>query len=271
MKKHISKIALLAFVCFALVGCQKENVDDDGVGAFTLGEDASIANELIEEAAEEAANKLEPDASNTAVDECPTVTFAQEKGTYPNTVTIDFGDGCEDKNGRIRTGRIIVEVSDYWKNEGAVREVRMEDMYVDGMAIEGTRKHTNLGQNEEGLYQFSVEIDKSKVSTEEDRSVSMSVDHLAVMLEGYDTDEREDDVFSVTGTSSGVNHRGHAFSAEVIEPLIRKKSCKWFVEGVEQITIEGKDIITMDFGDGECDEFAEIDGPKGTKTIKLRR
>ncbi len=269
MKNHISKTAILAMVCFLSVACQREIPEDATEAAFLAGEEAGWAGELFESAENEAANKTETNTSNTAIDECAAVTWAQPKGTWPNVITIDFGDGCEDRHGRIRKGKIIVEVSDYWKNSGAVRKITTDNLSIDEVEIEGTRTISNLGLNENGRYEFEIVMTGSRVKAG-DKTVSMEINHLAVMTEGYSTEETEDDVFSVTGTGSGINHRGNSFTSEITEPLIRKRSCPWFVSGVTEIT-SGKRSHTLDFGDGSCDEFAIITGPRGSKTIELRR
>ena len=43
--------------------------------------------------------------------DCPEVTHSADPGTFPQTITIDYGDECEDRHGRIKSGLIVIEIS----------------------------------------------------------------------------------------------------------------------------------------------------------------
>jgi len=49
--------------------------------------------------------------------------------------------------------------------------------------------------------------------------------------------------------------------------LIKKGDCKWYNSGILQITPSKGDIITIDFGNGTCDNKASM--TVGTKTTEI--
>ena len=62
-----------------------------------------------------------------------------------------------------------------------------------------------------------------------------------------------------------------SFSSLIIEPLLKKRNCRWIVSGVKQITTEAG-TYTIDYGDGVCNPFAIVTTPDGeTKEIHLFR
>jgi hypothetical protein len=66
-----------------------------------------------------------------------------------------------------------------------------------------------------------------------------------------------DDIFSITGGGRGENSRGKSWGHEVIEPLIKKFTCRWISKGVLRIRFNNTNGL-LNFGDGRCDNKAEL-------------
>jgi hypothetical protein len=95
--------------------------------------------------------------------------------------------------------------------------------------------------------------------------------HTSTLIEGGNTPTHWDNVWSTTGNSSGVNRNGVAYTSTIIEPLIKKATCRWISEGKIEVTRDGN-TSSLDFGDGSCDRFATLTTANGdTFTIRLRR
>ena len=78
-------------------------------------------------------------------------------------------------------------------------------------------------------------------------------------------------MWSTTGNTTGVNRNGVAVTSTILEPLIKKASCRWISDGLIQFTRDDK-TSTLDFGDGSCDRFGTLTTANGnTFTIRLRR
>ena len=67
---------------------------------------------------------------------CAIVTVTSTKGTFPKTITVDFGTGCTDKRGVTRKGKIIITVTNKHLVPSATITVVHDNFYVDGKKVE---------------------------------------------------------------------------------------------------------------------------------------
>lgn len=76
------------------------------------------------------------------------------------------------------------------------------------------------------------------------------------------TTDETDDVYQFTGSSSGVNREGRAYTVAVTTPLEKPHNWKWITKGVVELTPEGLHTRTVDFGNGTLDDKATftVDG-----------
>jgi hypothetical protein len=268
MKKHTIKIFALLALTFLFVSCQKEEIDStDDISAE---QSVTDVENVMDDAGDEALFRLSEDEPGAG---CPTITWAQDKGTYPNTVTIDFGESCVGANGRVRSGKIIVEVTGSYYTEGMVRIITPDGFTVNGWTLEGTRTVTNMGLNEQEQMYWTVVVDEAKLTDDEGNFATWQANRVRTLVEGADTEGCSDDVMAITGESSGVSLRGKSFTATIIDPIMKPMSCRWPVSGVREVLVEGHERPrSLDFGNGECDNKATITFPNGqTREIELRR
>ena len=73
-----------------------------------------------------------------------------------------------------------------------------------------------------------------------------------------DTSNVNDDECLISGSASGVDRKGNAFSVEITSPLARKMGCTYIVSGTQTIKIDGKKDRIVDYGDGTCDNLATL-------------
>lgn len=268
MKKHTIKIFALLALTFIFVSCQKEDITStDDISAEQSFTDVE---NVMDDAGDEALFRIaevEPGSG------CPTITWAQDKGTYPNTVTIDFGESCVGSNGRVRSGKLVVELTGSYYTEGMVRTITPDGFTVNGWTLEGTRTVTNMGLNEQSQMYWTVVVEGAKLTDNEGNFGTWEASRVRTLVEGAETEGCEDNVVAITGGSSGVGRQGKSFTATIIEPIIKPRSCRWPVSGVREVQVEGRDAPrSLDFGDGECDNVATLTFPNGrTKEIELRR
>jgi len=265
-------LIILSAVLFSMLiySCNKEETlnSQDVAEEMTVMED--IENEMDAIADAEAFNFTEGIPVETRND-CVVVTTTKPRGEFPNTITIDFGDGCEGEFGRVRTGKIIINISDQMKNPGAVRTITFENFFIDDVQITGTRTLTNTGLNNDNKPTLSLVItDFTLIFPNGDQAVK-NVNRVHTFMQGFLTPNRLDDIWVITGTANGVTRDGKTFSVLTTTPLVKKGSCRWIVEGVIQITTE-TNTISLDFGDGACNGVGVITLPDGTtKEINLYR
>jgi hypothetical protein len=271
MKKHFVRFAALALVAtFGLTACQKEDVETSD-SQISASQSSSEAGNLVEDVNDEAEYRLSP---STAITGCPTITFASAQGTYPNTITIDYGTGCVAQNGRTMAGKIIVDVSAGYYAQGAVRTTHTDNFTVDGNSLDFTRTVTNQGLNGAGQMYWSVVVSGTRVKASDGTTGTWTADRVRTMVAGQaTTDDMLDDVVEITGTATGTCREGRAFSSSITTPLVKRADCKWIVSGVEQTTVSGRNgARSLDFGDGSCDDKGIITLPNGTtREITLHR
>lgn len=272
MKTNIWKFTALLALAGAMTACQRETVEEsDAIGT----PDIAASQAMMDDADDQASFKTDPssdlgDAGTVGGQSCPTLTWAQAQGTYPNTLTIDYGTNCACRDGRTKSGQIVVEMTDELRNAGAVRTITLQDFYVNGTHLEGTRTVTHISPEGTAQPQFSV-ISQGIATFTTGQTAEWSMDHVRTQIAGAETETRSDDVFSVTGTQSGVGRNGRAFTGQIVQPLIRSLDCRWITQGVVEMTGNGR-THSLDFGNGTCDDQAELTLANGTvRTVTLRR
>lgn len=264
MKKSLLFLIALIAGFTAFESCRK---DDNNDSIIATAEDLSANEDYTEQ--------IDLDA-DIAVEErgggpCPTVTFAQPEGTWPNTITIDFGDACTRPDGRVLSGILIIDQSAEIRTPGAVRTVTHQNFYVDGVKVEGTRTWTNNGQNSDGQWSYTKVATNMQLTFEDGSTTTWNKTRTSVLIEGGTTATHHDDVWSSTGTASGVNRNGVDFTATITEPLIKRADCRWISSGIMEFKV-GIRTRSLDFGDGTCDRLGTLTLANGDSyTIRLRR
>ncbi|MBK9013745.1 MAG: hypothetical protein IPM82_06460 [Saprospiraceae bacterium] len=249
--------------------CKKDEETTIQSEQIMAAEDQTSSNDLYEDVDEQVDQAIETRGGGGTV--CPTVTIDPADGSYPRTMTIDFGtDGCTGLDGRVRKGQIVVNLTDTLTNTGAVRTATFVDFYVDDAHVEGTRTLTNLGPNADGNLTFSRTVVGGKITFPDGEVTTWEANHSMTLVEGGNTAILLDNVWEITGGATGVTRNGKAFTTEIVTPLVKRRACRWTVSGTKTLTIDGK-VLTIDYGNGDCDRKATVIGPNGgTREILIR-
>ena len=277
VNKLLASTLLLAMLFTA---CQKDNTNDltdqESTQLMMMSsEDNSTAQDLYQDVEDQVDMAIDSrnGGGGGANPLCPQVTVDPSWDVFPHTVTIDYGtDGCEGPNGRIRKGIIMVEQTKALFVEGAVRTATFIDFSVDDAQIFGTRSLANNGYDDNGNVTFTRTVSGAKIIFPNGDETTWQSDEVLTQIEGGNTPLiLLDNVFEITGTASGVNRQGDAFVAEINEPLLKKKTCPWIVDGTVGLEVAGHSL-SLDYGDGGCDKYGTLTLPNGTtEEVKLRR
>jgi len=258
--KISSVLVFFTLFIFTFTSCENDDNITNTEDAVKTTEDAALAEAMFDDAfnqAEVYENSTNKDAS---VDDCyPVITIEYPEGTpFPRIVTIDFGAGdCMTTDSVVRSGKIIVETTAFFLEEGSKRIVTFEEFTVNGYQIDGTHIITNMGKNDAGNWVRRTEIDGS-VTTPEGQVITRVSTRDREWIEGIETPFFFwDDVFSITGNAIGVNRDGVAYSSEITIPLIKARNCRWVQEGEITITTEDGTAV-INYGDGTCDNVATV-------------
>ncbi len=182
---------------------------------------------------------------------CATVTVAPDDETFPKTITIDFGDGCEGISGLTRSGSIVITISDTLRNPGAEYTATFTDFAVEGFTVAGTKSSSNTGTKEEPS--FTEDIDLT-LTTPSDIKIHKQKTITREWIGGMNTYTLVDDVFLLSGSADVTSTSGRSYSYTITEPFKIARTCENILEGVIVISWSGNDEdVTIDYGEGTCD------------------
>ncbi len=206
--------------------------------------------------------------------DCRTVTVVPEdKVTWPKTITIDFGtEGCMVRDSVFKKGKIIINQNASQNGRAWTKVITFDNYYVNGNKIDGT--NTTSFSRASGSPTWTSTIVGGQVTTAEGMIKTREAIHVRVQTRGIDTRlDRTDDAFQISGHAAGTRIDGKNFSWVINEPLVISNNCRWIRRGVKVLTLEGLSDITINYGDGECDNVATLtqDGVSKEITLKGRR
>tara|TARA_R110001592_G_scaffold35209_7_gene120044 strand:- start:1332 stop:2189 length:858 start_codon:yes stop_codon:yes gene_type:complete len=284
MKSILKTISIFSLLTFLFFSCKKDEKVDNQT---TSSQDNSVAQNLfqdIKKVVEEAAN--DEGASNTnkkagySFGNCVTINTVPawtDTATWPKVMTIDFGStNCADSYGINRRGKLIVTLSDRFKNQGSVLSVQPQNYYVNDYLVEGNKTLTNNGRNSANNLNWTVQVTNGKI-TYPDGKVStwqstrnnewVSGESTTLFTDGFAG--ICDDEYLVTGSSNGVNTGGLSYSVNITSPLKVKVCCRWIVSGNIDVIPNGLLTRSIDFGTGNCDALVTLTIDGNSFTLPL--
>ncbi len=190
---------------------------------------------------------------------CGTVT----NDTVAQTTTIDFGTppGCTGPHGHTRSGQIIIHHNglQYFQT-GYVRTITFVNYYVDERHVEGTRTITNNGVNAGGHMNWTINAQNMRITKPNGNYHEWNSLRNREMTAGDTTSfDPGSTVYSITGSSSGINSNGVTCTANITTPLVKPGSCNFrIVSGILVITPSNRPEITINYGNGDCDDLATV-------------
>lgn len=200
--------------------------------------------------------------------DCATITTVVTSTSKEKT--IDFGAGCELRNGNVLSGIIYLS---YLKDlEAATKTLNLtlENFTYNGVGVEGSVSIERTRSNANGNPQ-SIATSQFNGLWPNGDTASFSGNRTREWIEGYGSGFWGDNVFQITGSASYTGKLGNTFQKTITTPLRREWSCRFIVSGVLDIT-RNDATATVDFGDGSCDSIGILTSPDGESTeIQLRR
>lgn len=197
---------------------------------------------------------------------CTEITVSPNDGSFPKTITIDYGEGCLCRDGKFRKGAIILHFTGPIRRPESVLTISFRDFYVNRVHIEGVTTITNLSAN--GALKYSVQVADGKVTWPSGRGFTYVGLKVVTQVAGMDTRIIRDDVFSVEGRSKTGYANGITVTKNTETPLIKPVACPFIVEGKLKIKINNREFF-IDFGTGECDNNASLIWANGEVEIRL--
>lgn len=281
---RIASLFFISLLAIVIISCDEgDNIIPEE--EYTDLIDESYASEVydeIEDLGDEANDYLDNVSTTKSTTEtewkynrlspCAIVTRTYEADLV--SITIDFGEeNCLCNDGRERKGKIhINHYGHYWDGDVEI-DFSFENYFVDDNELTGY-KNVIRTKNEAGNRLSEVTIDGAMILSENEGTISWYAERAREVVEGSDTREKGDDVIEITGFSNGTLADGTIITGEIITPLVRKNELgcfRYFVSGTRKIIKGEEPEITIDYGDGTCDNLAEITQNGVTVTIEIQR
>ena len=268
-------LACLASAALLTSSCNRNNdaTPDDITTAEDRSEDNSetaVSSDMTQMAgpvdplAANSPNILTENDFHVRFGACATRTF----NATTHTLTIDFGTtNCLCPDGRYRRGKIIVRFTTDVNTRPSGAIVTRENYFVNDNQHTATRTFTDLGAGS-----FTVAVTNASIIRANNGGThSWTANWTFTRTAGFGTPQVSDDVYNVTGSSTGTNRNGVGYTTTIATPLVKRADCfKYFVQGTVSITNSNNKTMTLDYGNGSCDNVATVTVNGHTRTIQLR-
>lgn len=272
-----SMYATLFVAAMLLVSCDN-NADQQGTETEeeqTL-ESASISEDETDDVLEityQTETELVSAGGRVRTTTCAEVTNDKEN----NIITIDFGDGCVGPRGRERSGKIIIAYSHEIGDSLANRIITFENYVVNNKGITGTIELRDRSINEAGNLQSVKRLIDLTITFPNGQQTVFNGSRTREWLSGAGDDDPSNNVYKITGSVEGISTTGRSFTHTIVEPIISDWSCAAQgnfarISGVVELSkLKGYSVRkrTVDYGDGECDNFITITTFKRTYVITI--
>lgn len=286
--------ALLVLFSIIIFSCQKELSSGNATSltaeqASTYSEESTVAeasyddaDDIAQTAADEESNAsvyniggrgIRPSFGELrgAIGDCATITVSPNDSTYPKTITIDFGDSCVGRDGKVRSGSVVINLSAPIRKPGSVMKVSFINFSVNHIKLEGTKVFSNLSDSV--THKWSVQITGGKVTFPLGRWYSFDGVKTKTQVAGMDTRAVRDDVYEIEGRSKTEFSNGTVITMNTETTLVKKVVCPWISDGKLKIKINDRELF-LDYGypdNGQCDNKALLTWNNGAdqKVVRL--
>ena len=189
------------------------------------------------------------------INSCPTVTI--DSLAYPMHVTIDYGIACTGNDGVVRSGIIYAALTKPYIDSASVTTVTFSNYIVNTHKITGTEIITNVGKVN-GHHVFDVTVQNGNLYSIDGVTTYNSVQQRTWIHGDSTLLNPMDDVYSITGSGSGTTTDGTSYTVSIGTPLQVALNCPWVESGTLNVTVPNYPAITVDYGNGACDDAAVV-------------
>lgn len=274
--KQLRLLLAVSVIALGFSSCEKENraVSED---ESTLSIQETQAEEvtadidvLVDEAIDLNASQLKSASLASAfyLTDCPIITI--NKNATPQVITIDFGNSCTGKDGKVRSGKIIITSASF-TTFPSVRDKSFDNYSVDSKKIEGTITKT-ISKDQENSIRTAVISENITITFPDGEGSAKRVANLTRKYQRNTLLNRNDNQIVSWGTVEFTRISGVKVTKTITaaDPLVFKMECHHLVSGTVSVTTSNNRSWTINYGDGECDNIATLTIDDKTKEIKIR-
>ena len=272
----IKNLILGLAVTLTILSCNK---DDESTSTELNEARVSAKIDLVTEdvakiVEDEYSQQANPGAGKNAGDTtqnlppCATVEIQLTENNWTRTVTFN---NCTLPNGNVLDGTIVVSGSTNFDTPSYTINYSFIDFYHNDVQIEGNRTVIRSLQSTTTLAAVHpvANMEFNMIVTFPNGNVyNRTGNRIREMIEGYQTPYIWiDNTFSITGSWTTTFPAGTQTST-ITTALIAKVTCPHIVSGGIEITRNGN-LAVLDYGDGNCDNQADLTFNGNTTTIIL--
>ncbi|MBS1946485.1 MAG: hypothetical protein JST47_01850 [Bacteroidetes bacterium] len=253
-------------------GATADNAYDDAFNiAVQTGYDKGVTSMLEQKQS----GKTTLGFNTTGYGYCATVTVKPSSGTtapFPDTLIVDFGNGCTSADNIARSGSITYIFSGHLIVPQTTISATFNNYTVNGYKLNGTYaiKNTSTSLTSPS---FTTTVTGGNIVFPNDTSYSFSgTKTVSVTSSDNNLLDASSLVFSITGNYSISSSYGANLAATVTSPLERKATCHYVDKGVVAFKYTSPSISvngTLDYGNGTCDNSALVTIGSFTATITI--
>ena len=191
---RISIAVIMSVIAAMLFSCQKDlstanNQTLTEEQATTYSEESSVSESSFDDAEDVAMTAADEEGNaseygingrlfnpsfvelRASIGDCADITVTPNDSTYPKTITIDFGNGCLGRDGKFRSGAIVIHLTAPLRRPGSVVTITFRNYYVNRVHLEGTKIISNL--SDPPTHKWSVQVVGGKVTFPSGRGYSV--------------------------------------------------------------------------------------------------
>lgn len=269
MKNQLKSSLLFFAAAFLLFfsSCEKDPAPAPAADEATIekAKESLLSQQLIlssfhiaQRGAEHANGIVDGGAVESRSDTCGEVTVTPpDPLVFPKVITVDFGAGCTDADGKVKSGKVVMTVGAFWEPNAGIT-VAYDNYSEDGVKIEGQFIFTNLSTPSAAI--LSITAQDIRLTGPNNYTFSFSGNQTYTQAAGHPTWWNwHDDVYHVTGNIYSSLTNGETVDWLIQTPLEKANACNYVSKGTGILDINGLPVI-VDYGNGACDN-------QGTFTI----
>jgi len=267
--------SLMTMTLTWMVSCSSDenepNFSSDDKETVTVDANDDYYFEDADEMTSQALAMEDEEGGRIAIDQRLACATRTRTGTKENgTLRIDFGDGCTGPHGNVRKGAIVITHTGAWHEVGTQLTITFDNYYFNDIHVEGTRTSSVIVSND-SIITHEIVLAGGKLTWPDGRFATREAHHTRQHAQHADPTL---DTITVTGNASGITRNGKGYTIEIVEPLVYSRACDDAtvpVSGVKVIK-RGDRQITIDYGDGTCDNMVTLTNAAGrTTTFEIKK
>ncbi len=193
-----------------------------------------------------------------------------------HTLVIRFGNqNCRCLDGRYRRGTILVNYSGQYMSSGCIHNISFQNYFVNDEEVQGSIVATKIDTTIIGDWYYKVLSNLSLVTTP-NQIATWKGTLVRKWLTGYKTGDRNDDAFSISGSSTLTRSNSHTFVFDIQTPMQISTGCDYCSFGLVKVTgYTGTRLLDYGFNfnneiKAECDNAARLNIDGHLYTLHLQ-